>query len=92
MEKEAVKSMPVHESIIFAINRCESWSNADMLAFLIKMTVIPANHDAIIKVWEAKMNFLRIGNQGVSEYVLEQKNKVEEKTQASRDFIFHHQV
>lgn len=79
MEKEVVKSMPVHESIIYAINRCESWSNADMLAFLIKLTVIPSNHDVITKSWETKMNFLRIGNQGVSSYILEQKKKAAEK-------------
>jgi len=75
MDKKAIPE-PIYQSIIYGINHCQSWNDADLLAFLIKLTEIPENHDAIIKAWETKMNFLRISNQGVSEYILEQKKKI----------------
>lgn len=69
---------PYHETIIPLINNSAGWSSPQMMALveLLKSTTLPANHDAVIAAWQARVesepgNMLE--NSGVVEALEAQK-------------------
>lgn len=76
-----VEFRPIHETIVASISRANSTIDMSNLAYLIKRTLIPKNHDAIIEAWKKKCQEIRLfcTDLGVPESVLRQKRTAERK-------------
>ena len=78
MKTETTARRPFHETIVEAIQGASS-HDLPALAKLIKMTVIPTNHDEIIAAWRWAAREHCCQTPGVPASLLEQKQEAEEK-------------
>lgn len=94
MEKKS-ESRPFHETIVDAINAIFEQDMAAILA-LIKVTVIPENHDAIIEAINNRRKELNLQPaEGVINHLIKQKEVAEKKAaekktkHGTNEFIIH---
>lgn len=92
---------PFHETIILAIQRVTTVAELECLGQLIRETVIPKNHSAIIAAWGAKYDQLLPNTTGEptdvdqtlqnllceSEYVAKHEKKKQEESCAPGELI-----
>ncbi len=67
---------PFHESVVIAIRAASTREELDFLGYLIRWTLIPKNHDAIITVLKRRMTDMGIADmEGVLEHIESQRTQ-----------------
>ncbi len=83
---EQTVTRPFHESIVDALRKARGDRELSPLLYLLRMTKIPKNHDAIIAAWDERrreMGWLGSDYDRVTEGLLQQKQEAEKQPEAS---------